>query len=93
MKFSNFFGLNWQDAFKSFLMAIGTAVFTIVAQSIQNNIWTFDWTTIWHTALAAAVVYLGKNLFTPAPKSVSIDPGRTSVVDSTTNRTIIHSNN
>jgi len=92
-KASKFLRLNWQDFAKSFLMAVGGAVFAVIAQSIQAGIWTFDWPTIWHTAVAAAVTYLGKNLFTPTPKIIAIDPGKTSVIDAKSKTTIINANN
>lgn len=63
---SSFLSLDTHDLIKGSLVAAGSAVFTLVARSVENGQFTFDFTAIWHTALAAAVAYLGKNLFTPA---------------------------
>jgi len=49
-------------------------------------------TTIWHTAVASGLAYIAKNLFTPAPKKVVIDPEKTSVVDATTKEVIVNAN-
>jgi branched-subunit amino acid transport protein len=92
MKQSSFFSLNLQDFLKGLLVAVGGAVMAIILPSLQSGNLTFDWTTIWHTAVASALAYLGKNLFTPTPKSIQIDPSKTSVVDSNTKQTIIKSN-
>ena len=92
-KASKFLSLNLLDWFKGLLMAIGGAIYGIVAPSIQNGNFTLDWTTIWHTALATFGVYIGKNLLTPTPKNVVIDPSKTSVIDSVTKEPLLKSNN
>ena len=66
MKTSNKYTLDLQDAAMGLIMAIGAAVFALIAESVQKGQFTFDLTAIWHTAVAAAVAYLGKNFFTPA---------------------------
>jgi len=66
MKTSNLFSLDLKDAAKGLVMAIGAAVFALIAESVQKGEFTFDFTAIWHTAVAAAVAYLAKNFFTPA---------------------------
>lgn len=63
---SNFLSLNTQDFIKGLIVTIISAVFTLVAESVQQDRFTFNFTTIWHTAVAAGIAYLGKNLFTPA---------------------------
>ena len=63
---SSFLSLNTQDFMKGLIVTITSAVFTLVAESVQQGRFTFDFTTIWHTAVAAGIAYLGKNLFTPA---------------------------
>ncbi|HXS58998.1 MAG TPA: hypothetical protein VN726_22900 [Hanamia sp.] len=92
MKQSSFLNLNLQDLIKGLLTAIGGAVMAIILPSIQAGNLTLDWTTIWHTAVAAGLAYLSKNLFTPTPKTIQIDPSKTSVVDSKTKQPIIKSN-
>lgn len=69
---SNFLSLNTQDFIKGLIITIISAVFTLVAESVQKGQFTFDFTTIWHTAVAAGIAYLGKNLFTPAKTIVPV---------------------
>ena len=63
---SNFLSLNTQDFIKGLIVTIISAVFTLVAESVQQGQFTFDFTNIWHTAFAAGIAYRGKNLLTPA---------------------------
>lgn len=63
---SRFLTLNTQDFLKGGIVSVGSAVFAFVAESINKGQFTFDFTTIWHTAAAAGITYLSKNLFTPA---------------------------
>lgn len=91
MKKSSFLNLNVQDFLKGLVMAVGGAVVAIVAPSIQDGSLVFNWTSIWHTAVASGLAYLAKNLFTPIPKTVQIDPAKTSVVDAKTKETILSS--
>lgn len=92
MKKSSFLSLNVQDFIKGLVVAVGGGIVAIVAPSIQDGSLTFNWTTIWHTAVASALAYLAKNLFTPTPKSIQIDPEKTSVVDAKTKETIVNAN-
>lgn len=85
---SSFFNLNWQDLGKGLIMAVGGAVFSVIQTSISAGVFTFNVTDIWHTALAAAVIYLGKNLFTPTPKTITVDTTKTTVIDSKTKQPI-----
>jgi hypothetical protein len=93
MKKSAFLNLNWQDFFKGLVVAVLGAVVAIIAPSIQDGSLVFDWTTIWHTGVAAGIAYLSKNLLSQTPKVIQIDPSKTSVVDSDTKRTIVSANN
>lgn len=92
MKQSTFLNLNLQDFLKGLVVAIGGGIVAVVAPSIQDGSLVFDWTTIWHTAVASGLAYIAKNLFTPAPKKVVIDPEKTSVVDATTKEVIVNAN-
>jgi len=69
---SGFLSLNTQDFIKGLIVTIVSAVFTLVAESVQKGQFTFDFTTIWHTAVAACIAYLGKNLFTPAKTIITV---------------------
>jgi len=91
MKKSTFLSLNIQDFLKGLIVAVGGGIVAIIAPSIQDGSLQFDWTTIWHTGVASALAYLAKNLFTPTPKSVQIDPSKTSVTDIKTKETILNS--
>lgn len=80
-KFSDRFKLNIQDWIKGLVMSVGGAVFAVVESSIDAGIFVFDWTNIWHVALAAGVVYIGKQFLTGQPKVVEIDSTKTEVKD------------
>lgn len=64
MKNSSLFTLNSKDLIKGFIVAIFGAVFGIIQGSIDAGTFEFDWTKIWHAALAAAVAYIIKNFLT-----------------------------
>jgi hypothetical protein len=68
---SKLFNINYADFSKGMIMAVGGAVFTVVENSIEAGIFTLDWTNIWHIAVGALVLYLGKNFFTPGKTVVS----------------------
>lgn len=60
---SRFLNLNTRDFLKGLTITIGSAVFAMVAESIQKEQFTFNFTSIWHTGVAAGVTYLSKQLF------------------------------
>jgi len=64
MKSSSFFTLGWRDLGKGIIMAVIGAVVGVVYGMINAGNFTLDWTAIWHSAVAAAVTYLFKNLMT-----------------------------
>ena len=61
---SRFLSLNAQDFLKGLIITIGSAIFAMIAESIQKEQFTFNFTSIWHTGVAAGVTYLSKQLFT-----------------------------
>jgi hypothetical protein len=67
MKQSNFLSLNGNDFLKGLLMAALVPVFTILTESLNVGVLTFNWKAIGIAAVAGGVGYLTKNLFT-APK-------------------------
>ncbi|SDE88896.1 hypothetical protein SAMN05216464_110198 [Mucilaginibacter pineti] len=69
---SRFLSLNTQDFFKGLIVTVASAVFALVAESVEKGQFTFDYTSIWHTAVAAGMAYLGKQFFTPAQAVISI---------------------
>ena len=74
MKTSNLFSLNVQDVLKGGLMAILTPVITIIAQSLNAGVLTFDYKAIGIAALSGFVAYLTKNFFTPASIVTPVKP-------------------
>lgn len=66
MKTSGFLNLDWNDLGKGLVMAVGGAVVGPIVEMLNKGQWNFDLTTSWHTAVAATIVYLFKNLLTPA---------------------------
>lgn len=71
------FTLNLSDWWKGLIMAVGGAVFQIIADTIQSGSLIFDWPAIGRAALGALVVYLGKNFFTPSAIVVKDVPKET----------------
>lgn len=63
---SSFLSIDFKDALKGIIVAVGAAVFALVAESVSKGEFTFDFTAIWHTAVAAGIAYIGKQFFTPA---------------------------
>ena len=64
MTFSELFKINGVDVTKGLIVAVFTAVLVIVNDTINSGSFSFDWMHIGKTALAAAVAYLLKQLFT-----------------------------
>ena len=61
---SAFLTLNSKDFLKGLVVAVITAVITIVYTSVQAGHLNFDWKAIGVTALSSALAYIMKNLFT-----------------------------
>ena len=81
MKLSTFLSLNQQDFVKGLILSVLVAVLTVIQATFAAGIFTVDWQNIGAVAATAFVAYLSKNLFTPTPKSIEIDPTKTIVVD------------
>jgi hypothetical protein len=104
MKLSDFLTLNWHDLLIGTLTAAGSAIVAIIAPSIQswvNSLSTpnpanfsliFNWTVIWHTAVAGAFGYLQVKFLSPAPKVLQVDTSKTVAVDSDTKQPLIKEN-
>lgn len=85
---SNFLSLNTKDFLRGFAMAIGGAVVQMIYDTIQKGSFVFDFTNIWHTALAAASAYLLKNLFTnSSDQTFTKEQKPTSINEAVTNIT------
>jgi hypothetical protein len=68
------FTLNVSDLLKGLLVAVVSAVLTVIETSISANNFHFDWKAIGIVALTTGVSYLLKNFFTPAQTIVSPPP-------------------
>lgn len=64
MEQSKFLSLGWRDFLRGLLMAVLTPVFVIIQQSLDAGILTFNWTSIAMAAVAGALAYITKNVFT-----------------------------
>lgn len=60
------FKLGLRDVIQGAIMAAGGAAYSLISISLSKGEFTFDFTAIWHTAMAAVIIYLGKRFFTPA---------------------------
>jgi len=85
---SSFLSWSKSDFVKAFFMVVGGAVLGLLVTWVNQGIFTFDFTEIWHTAYKAAVVYLGVKFFTPTPSSVVVDTTKTDVIDKNTNKKV-----
>jgi len=64
---SNFLNINWKDAVKGFVVAVVSAILTMVYEAIENGglawTWTY-WQPIVLAGILAGIAYLLKNFFT-----------------------------
>lgn len=66
-RLSKQFSLNWQDAIRGLLVAVISAVITVIENSISIGDFNFNWENIYKVALTAGIGYIAKNLlFEPA---------------------------
>jgi hypothetical protein len=61
---SPFLSLNSKDFFKGLLVAVLSAVVTLLYTCIQSGDFIVDWKAIGMAALSAALAYITKNLLT-----------------------------
>lgn len=94
--FSRQYWLNLSDFQKGLLMAVGGAVFGIIGPILQQwytmpgwRLPYIDWALVVKTAISTASTYLAINFFTPVPKTISIDPSKTTVIDETTKEPVV----
>jgi hypothetical protein len=80
-KFAGLFKLNGQDLLRGLYMAVMGAVLGIIEPLVQSGSFDFDWVLIGKTALSVGGLYIVKQLLTPVPKVVAIDPAKTAVID------------
>ena len=85
--------------FKSFIVAVFGGVVAVVAPSIQAWIdsgkWAglsviFDWTVIWHTAVAAGIGFIMHKITSLNPTIVQINPEKTTVLNKETKEVIVN---
>lgn len=70
MKMSSYLSLNSVDYIKGLLMAVLTAVITVVYTSIQEGTVVFNWKVIAMSALSAALAYITKNFLTNSENKI-----------------------
>lgn len=61
---SKFFSLNSNDFIKGLVVAVLSAVITLLYSTIQSGTLTIDWKQIGIVALTSALAYITKNLVT-----------------------------
>ena len=88
MQLSSFLRLNKHDFFRGMLMAVGSALYAIAEPLLSVGVFKFEWRNLASVALGSAVVYLLKNLLTPAPKTLEVDTTITTVIDKDTKEVI-----
>lgn len=74
------FQLKLSDGVKALLIAIATPVITIIINSLNAGLLTFNWKNILITGLSAGLAYIIKNYLTPA-QIVIKDPTPQQVAD------------
>jgi len=85
MKKSPIYSLNWNDALKGLLMAVGTPAILIIQQTIANGALTFNWKQVGMAAIAGGVAYLIKNFFTNSEPIKEV----TKTEDGTVTKTVV----
>ncbi|HVW97500.1 MAG TPA: hypothetical protein VHA56_16120 [Mucilaginibacter sp.] len=63
---SRFLSLDLPDWIRGLFIAVGAAVVAFMGESFDKGVFTLDFTTLWHTAVAAGLSYLTHCFFTPA---------------------------
>lgn len=81
------FSLSLNDFWKGLIIAVGTAIFPIIMQSINANQLTFDWKLIATTGIGAFLTYLAKNYFTDDTKAAvkTLAKQDVTMIDNSTN--------
>ena len=81
------FSLSLNDFWKGLIVAVGTAIFPIIMQSINANQLTFDWKLIATTGIGAFLTYLAKNYFTDDTKAAvkTLAKQDVTMIDNSTN--------
>lgn len=69
---SGLFKLDWADLGKGLIVAVASAVITVIKQSLDAGNLHFDWKNIGIVAGTAGIAYLSKNLLTPTQTIVKI---------------------
>jgi hypothetical protein len=61
---SDLFKLNLFDLLKGLIVSVFTAVLVMISDAIKLGSFSFDWVSIWQTAVTAGVAYLLKQFLT-----------------------------
>lgn len=68
------FSLKLSDWLKALLLAVATPVLTIIMNSLNAGVLTFNWKNILITGLSAGIAYIIKNYLTPAQVVITNAP-------------------
>lgn len=68
MKDAPLYQLNWKDAIKGLIVAVGSSVIAIIQTSIDADHLKVNWHLVEVTAISATIAYIAKNFFTPQAK-------------------------
>lgn len=77
---SKMFSLNLNDFWKGLIMAVAVPAVTIITESLNKGVLTFDWKAIGIGALSGFVGYLAKNFLTPSQTIIKPAPDQPVVV-------------
>ena len=82
---STLFSLSAKDFWKGLIVAVGSAIFPIIMQSIQANQLTFNWKLIATTGIGAFLTYLAKNFFTDDTSAAvkTLEKQNVTIIDNT----------
>ncbi len=62
------YSINWVDAGKGLIVAVGTSVLFFIQDSLDTGTLQFHWKGVGMAAISGAVAYLIKNFFSAPPK-------------------------
>ena len=81
MKYSNFLSINKQDLIKGAIMAGLGAGYGIIEPILSEGNFEINWLNVAKISFGTATVYLIKNILTPPPKTIEVDPTKTQIID------------
>ena len=78
------YAINWKDAVRGLIVAVGTAILTVIYTSVEAGNFNFDWKMLVKVGAASGLAYIMKNFFQPAQVKQTIPNDQVdSMIDST----------